>query len=386
MHVERRPTSRPHAYRRRPSWVYWLRRGILAGLAVLVLATGWSVADALRAPGDDVPTKLAEWARDHGLGPAVTMAEAIQYKLSPPPTGGAPDTSQLASGAAESANAAKTPGGATLIGLQPRLSSPVSPELPGEGVFVPAVTTKAGPVVQVTYVRPDSVHTSFLTGVAWMSHTLKFVMHPGYQDPGTAGMSQPDQITNGQLAGLVASFNGGFKLKDAQGGYYDHGHTAGTLTNGAASLVIYKDGHATVGTWGSDVTMTPDVAFVRQNLQPLISGGVVAPNLDANVQSTWGATVGGGYAVWRSGIGVTKTGDLVYAGGDALSVSSLADILHRAGAVTAMQLDINKAWVSYMWFTHSGSHVTPHKLAAFQRPADRYLNPTSRDFFAVYAP
>lgn len=385
MHVERRPTSRPHAYRRRPSWVYWLRRGILAGLAVLVLATGWSVADALRAPGDDVPTKLAEWARDHGLGPAVTMAEAIQYKFSPPPTGGTPDTSQLASGAAESANAAKTPGGATLIGLQPRLSSPVSPELPGEGVFVPAVTTKAGPVIQVTYVRPDSVHTSFLTGVAWMSHTLKFVMHPGYQDPGTAGMSQPDQITNGQLAGLVASFNGGFKLKDAQGGYYDHGHTAGTLTSGAASLVVYKDGHATVGTWGSDVTMTPDVAFVRQNLQPLISGGVVAPNLDANVQSTWGATVGGGYAVWRSGIGVTKTGDLVYAGGDALSVSSLADILHRAGAVTAMQLDINKAWVSYMWFTHSGSHVTPHKLAAFQRPADRYLNPTSRDFFAVYA-
>lgn len=386
VHVERRPTSRPHAYRRRPSRVYWLRRGVLAVVAVLLVTTTWSLVGALRAPGDDVPTKLAEWARDHGLGPAVTLAEAIQYKLSPPPTGGTPDTSQLASGAAEAANAAKSPARATLLALQPRMSSPDSPELPGEGVFVPAVTTKAGPVVQVTFVRPDAVHTSFLTGVAWMSHKLRFVLHPGYQDPGTSGMSQPDQITGSELAGLVASFNGGFKIKDTQGGYYDHGHTVGTLANGAASFVVYKDGHATVGTWGSDVSLTPDVAFVRQNLQPLITGGVVAQNLDANVQSNWGTTVGGGYAVWRSGIGVTKTGDLVYAGGDALSVTALADILHRAGAVTAMQLDINKAWVSYMYYTGSGSHLTPHKLAAFQRPADRYLNPTSRDFVAVYAP
>ena len=391
MHVERRPSSRPRAYRRRRSpWVYWLRRGLVAGLCILLVATTWSIVGALRAPGDDdASVKLAEWARDHWLGPVVTAAEAVQYRLNPPQTGGAPDTSQLASGAAENANAGKRVGtgpGASLVPLQARLSTPVTPALPGEGVFVPAASTKAGPLVQFTYVRPDTVHTSYLTGVAWMSHSLHFVLHPGFQDPGTAGMSEPAQITTSQLPGLLASFNGGFKLKDAQGGYYDHGHTVGTLVAGAASFVVYKDGHATVGTWGSDVRMAPDVAFVRQNLQPLITGGVVAPNLDANVQSNWGATVGGGYAVWRSGIGVTATGDLVYAGGDALSVGSLADILHRAGAVTAMQLDINKAWVSYMAYSHSGGNATPHKLGDFQRPADRYLSPTSRDFVAVYAP
>jgi hypothetical protein len=342
---------------------------------------------ALRAPGDDdASVKLAEWARAHGLGPVVTAAEAVQYKLSPPQTGGTPDTSQLSSAAAEPTNAVKQPAaGLATIARQTRLTTPVMPALAGEGVFVPAVTTKAGPVVQFAYLRPDSVHTSYLTGVAWMSHTLSFVLHPGFQDPGIAGMSQPAQIKDSALPGLVASFNGGFKLKDAQGGYYDHGKTVGSLTAGAASFVIYKDGHATVGVWGSDVSLTPDVVFVRQNLQPLISGGVIAPNLDANVQSNWGATVGGGYAVWRSGIGVTATGDLVYAGGDALSVGSLADILHRAGAVTAMQLDINKAWVSFMSYTSSGGKVTPHKLGSFQRPADRYLNPTSRDFVAVYA-
>jgi len=388
VHVERRPSSRPRAYRRRrPAWVYWLRRGVLAGFVVLLVVTTWSIVGALRAPGDDgASVKLAEWGRDHGLGPVVTLAETVQYKLSPPATGGSPDTSVLASGAAIANGAVAHGPGTTVETLHARLTTPVSPSLAGEGVFVPAVTTKAGPLVQVTYVRPDSVHTSYLTGVAWMSHTLRFVLHPGFQDPGTAGMTQPSQIQPTQYPGLVASFNGGFKLKDAQGGYYDNGKTVGPLTNGAASFVVYNDGHATVGTWGADVSMTSQVAFVRQNLQPLISGGTVAPNLDANVQGNWGTTVGGGYAVWRSGIGVTATGDLVFAGGDALSVSSLAEVLQRAGAVNAMQLDINKAWVSYMWYSHTGSHVTPHKLGDFQRPADRYFNPTSRDFVAVYAP
>jgi hypothetical protein len=72
--------------------------------------------------------------------------------------------------------------------------------------------------------------------------------------------------------------------------------------------------------------------------------------------------------------------------GDAMSVSDLADVLHRAGAVTAMQLDINQAWVSYMAYSHAGPTAVPHKLGKFQRPADRYLHDTSRDFVGVYLP
>lgn len=385
-----RPTSRPKAYRRRSRARFWVRRGVLAAVLVLVVATAWSLTAALRAPGDDAPTKLAEWARDHGLGPVVTLAETISYRLNPPATGGSPDGSELAAGAREAARPITTPSrkasSTPLIPLQQRLVPAASPALPGEGVWVPAVRTSDGPLVQVTYVRPDTVHTSYLTGVAWMSHRLRFVLHPGYEDPGTSGMSQPDAITRSQYAGLAVTFNGGFKMKDAGGGYYDNGTTIGTLTPGAASFVIYRDGHATVGTWGRDVSMTPDVVFVRQNLKPLIQGGAVAPNLDANVQGDWGVTVGGGYAVWRSGIGITASGDLVYAGGDALSVTALADVLHRAGAVQAMQLDINKSWVSFMYYGHRTHVPTPHKLVPFQRPADRYLSATSRDFIAGYLP
>lgn len=387
MDVQTKPSSRPRSpeYRRPKHRRYLIRRIVLAALAVFLVVTASSIIGALRAPGNDgTAVKLAEWARDHGLGPVVTLLETIQYNLNPPKTGGAPNASVLQAGVTES-HRKPTPG-TTVTPIQAAMIPPVSPALPGEGVFVP-VNPNADPLIQVTYVRPDSVHTSYLTGVAWMSHRVRFVLHPGFEDPGLApGWTQPDKVAPSQYPGLLATFNAGFKLKDAGGGYYDHGVTAGTLTTGAASFVIYRDGHATVGTWGSDVQMTPQVAFVRQNLQLLITNGTVAPNLDSNVQSTWGATIGGAFSVWRSGIGVTKQGDLVYAMGDAMSVADLANVLHQAGAVNAMQLDINTAWVSYMWYSQNGSSVTPHKLGQFQRPADRYLNDTSRDFFAVYNP
>ena len=387
MDVQTKPSSRPKSpeYRRPRRRRYVIRRIVLATLLIFLVVTGWSILGALRVPGNDgAAVKLAEWGRDHGLGPVITALETIQYDLNPPKTGGAPNASVLAAGVNELHQ--KQASGATTTAIQAPMVPPVSPALPGEGVFVP-VSATADPLIQVTYVRPDSVHTSYLTGVAWMSHRLRFVLHPGFEDPGlAAGWTQPDKVATSQYPGLLATFNAGFKMKDAGGGYYDHGVTAGTLTAGAASLVIYLDGHATVGTWGADVHMTPQVAFVRQNLQPLIANGTLAPNLDANVQSTWGATIGGAFSVWRSGIGVTKQGDLVYAMGDAMSVADLANVLHKAGAVNAMQLDINTAWVSYMWYSHSGAGITPHKLGQFQRPPDRYLADTSRDFFAVYGP
>jgi hypothetical protein len=375
----------------------WLGVGSVAIVCLGLL--GSSVGQALIAPGeDDATARLAEWGRDHGLGAGVTALEALQYRLSPPATGGTPDTTELA----QLVDSSPVPvllgtvmrsgtSAATATGLRaPRhspLRTPVLPSLPHEGVFVPTGPSAAQTFVQYTYVRPDRVHTSYLAGVAWMSHLDRFVLHPGYQEPGgTSGWSQPDQLSGSHMRGLLATFNSGFKVKDANGGYFDHGKQVGQLVAGAASLVIYKDGHATVGTWGKDVRMGTDVDFVRQNLKPLIEHGSLAKDLNANVQSTWGATIGGDAAVWRSGLGVTSAGDLVYAMGDALSVHDLADILHRAGAVNAMQLDINKAWVSFMYYRGSGTSLQPRKLGSFQRPANRYLQPVSRDFVAVYQP
>lgn len=377
-----------------------LRR--LARWAAVVLAAvgvyvGVTLGQALSAPGTDgVAARVAEWARAQGLGFVVTALERLQYDLHPPKVGGAPDAGLLRqpSSTGTRTSASRTVGASSGRTAVPRvpvhaaLTPVVSPALPGEGLFRPVVTALGMPAVQVAYLRPDTSHTSYLAGVAWMSsRLLRFVQHPGYADPGHLGLwSQPDSVTR-ERAGLVATFNSGFKQADSRGGYYDNRHTVGALRTGAASFVVYRDGHVAIGTWGRDVSMAPNVVSVRQNLRLIVEGGRPAPNLETRVQSTWGATLGGAYFVWRSGVGVTASGDLVYVTGNALSAHTLADLLQRAGAVRAMELDINPAWISYMWYapTNTPAQVAPTKILPFARPADRYLTPTSRDFVAVYS-
>ena len=138
-------------------------------------------------------------------------------------------------------------------------------------------------------------------------------------------------VPPGTRQGLLATFNGGFKLDSAGGGFYLNGASKGSLVNGAASVVYYRDGTIKIGTWGSEVRMTPNVVGVRQNLKLIVDHGKVPATVDQNVQAKWGATLGGGYYVWRSGIGVTKDGRIIFVYGNGLIVRTLADLLRRAG-------------------------------------------------------
>jgi hypothetical protein len=88
--------------------------------------------------------------------------------------------------------------------------------------------------------------------------------------------------------------------------------------------------------------MRRTVVAVRQNLNLLVVGG--RPAAVAGVVGDWGATVGGVTNTWRSGLGVTRNGALVYVTGPDLAPLSLAQLLIRAGAVRAMELDINPDW------------------------------------------
>jgi hypothetical protein len=94
--------------------------------------------------------------------------------------------------------------------------------------------------------------------------------------------------------------------------------------------------------------------------------------------------------VWRSGIGVDRNGGLVYVAGPGLSAVTLAVLLQHAGAVRAMELDINSNWTS----AYTYQQVDPANPAAVQgvkllpdmvRSNDRYLVPGERDFFAMFA-
>jgi hypothetical protein len=184
-------------------------------------------------------------------------------------------------------------------------------------------------------------------------------------------------------AGLLASFNSAFKLSDSGGGFALNGRTYATMHDGQATLVGYTDGHSDVIAWHYGSRAPSYVTFARQNLPLIVNNGHPNPNLNNGIE--WGATLGNAILVWRSGIGVDSHGNLIYAAGDNETVSSLAATLVHAGAVRAMELDINSYWVSFITYGRPGAHAATNLLPDMTRSAFRYLEPDDRDFFAVYA-
>jgi hypothetical protein len=227
-----------------------------------------------------------------------------------------------------------------------------------------------------------------LAGIALMdTGRLRAVLHNGLQVPGGGPWVAGARIAPAGYPALIAAFNGGFRLDGSRGGYYTEGRTVRGLVGGRASLVITRDGTISVGQWARDVTMSPDVVSVRQNLDLIVDGGTPVAGLVGNDHSRWGSTVGGQVYVWRSGVGTDRNGNLVYTAGPALSITSLANILSDAGCVRAMELDINSEWVSY--YTYSGTtsaDIQGHKLLGdIRRPNDRYLRDGTRDFIAMFS-
>jgi hypothetical protein len=278
-------------------------------------------------------------------------------------------------------------------GFQPiipaRLGSPAGTPLPGEGMWRVLETVHGQPAMFATFLRPDRVHTSYVAGLVSIDQRLvTFQLHPGSEDPGPGHWSALPWIPPGSRTGLVGTFNGGFKLDTAGGGFYLNGVTRGVLTKGVASVVYYRNGTIKVGVWGRDLRMTPDVVGVRQNLKLIVDHGRVPSSVNQNVLSSWGATLGGGYYVWRSGIGITAGGRVIYAYGPALDVRTLAGLLQRAGAVEALQLDINPFWMSFMYYRADGHPTDPtpvNLLPTQQQSMYRYYSVYSRDFTSIYA-
>jgi hypothetical protein len=222
--------------------------------------------------------------------------------------------------------------------LQPFASAPA----PGEGTWHAAGRPVDGvSAVYETSLRPPG--SSQPAGIAWLdSHLLAARLYSGSASPGGGPWRYTAPVQPAQAATLVAAFNGGFKMSVAGGGYYTQHRMVVPLQAGAASLVIYANGLVSVGAWGTDVSMTPKVVGVRQNLVLLVDGG--QPTTSAADWPAWGVTVGNVEYTWRSGLGITAAGALVYATGPDLNPLQLAQLLVRAGATRAMELDINPDW------------------------------------------
>ena len=243
-----------------------------------------------------------------GKGPrgrsAVNWIENEWYSHHPPKVGGT-----LPAGAIRPVHSTPVPVASGPAHLPP--PSPIqpfaSPAVVGEGQWSPAGRLVGGvPAIYESTLRPDAIHTSYVVGVAWMdTKLLKATLYSGSQIPGGGPYLHTAPIQPTAATNLVAAFNAGFLMSAANGGYYTDGKTVLPLRSGAASFVVYSNGSSTVGEWGRDVSMAPNVVSVRQNLDLVVDNGQPVPGLNANDTTQWGATLGNAVYVWRSGLGVT---------------------------------------------------------------------------------
>jgi hypothetical protein len=371
---------------------------VLVAIVVILTPVWVSLGSALTNPGlgASAGARGAEWFRSHGGSSIVNWAENLWYSHHPPPVGGKPAASAI-----PGVQAPGQPNGSAATLAIPhlkrpaRMTSPAGHRLPGEGVWHPVGRRVGGiPAVYQTWVRPDAVHTSLVIGVAWMDpKLLRATLYSGSTVPGGAHFAHTAPVTRTAARSLVAAFNAGFLMTNAEGGYYTDHKTLIPLRKGAASAVIYRNGAMNIVDWGhGNARLTPNVVAVRQNLDLLVNHGKPVPGLNPDDTTQWGFTLGNAVYVWRSGVGITRNGALVYVGGPGLNITTLADILARAGAVRAMELDINTDWVNFASYNPASptAAATPANgrdllPGMFGAPNRYFQSWWSRDFFTVSA-
>ena len=381
-----RPSGKIPAWRR-------LRRIAMLALAICLVPVALSWFNHVTGPRNiGIGVATVEWVRQHGGNPLVSQIENAYYSLNAPSKGGPALKSLPQVGvdepSSEAGQQAPSEAGRQTAAAghyrPPPIKPLIHPALAGEGVWH-AAGAGAGPnpPVLLTTFRSDPEYPQFVAGVAWIDHTQTHLTYvPGLAEPPEIEHRGPAEVPPKLRDRVVATFNGGFPLETSNAGLIYRGQVIAPMVNGIATVVAYRDGRVDIVKWESGENPNPHVWFAKQNLPPIVYEGKLNPNLSDGPE--WGATVNNATRVWRSGLGVDARGNLIYVAANWQTVGSLAEVLKRAGAVRAIELDINEDWTSFITYRHPGAAEPSNLLPEMYRPPERYLTPDERDFFAVY--
>jgi hypothetical protein len=359
-------------------------RVALLAIVVLLSPAVYSYATTMMQPSSlPLWPRSVEWLRAHHGNWLVDEVEHYYYSWQAPDPGG-PQLKTLPPVGVDT-----PPAGTKRVKRRASYAPPPMPPvfrnpLAGEGVWRGTGPTVRGrPPVLVTTFRTEVAYPRIVAYVAWFDHTrTSLAWYPGRYEPPNAPVRGPMSIPSGERWRLYATFNGGFIYADGNNGSSIGGRMYEPLKDGLATMIAYRDGRVDVRTWHGGSVAGPQIAFARQSLPLIVDHGRLNPAL--NDSSQWGFTLGNAVRVWRTGAGIDRHGNLIYAAADFQTVTTLAQILQRAGAVRAMQLDINPEWPTLITYTHHGSLDPVRVVPNYQQPPTRYLVPDDRDFFAVY--
>ncbi len=280
--------------------------------------------------------------------------------------------------------------GQTRLDLTPLSVNRTFKSLKGEGVWKNKGLKQfpGEAVMAYTFVRPDPDRPyAIVTLLQIDTKTMNLGIVAGKKQPGGPVGNPgpgvvPAEIINSNK--LVAAFDGGFQYRDGMYGMIVGDKTYLPLQSDIGTLVGYKDGRLKIVSYtGQD--LGKDIAFIRQNCPILIEDGRISI-LDEKNKHLWGRTPSASIFTWRSGLGLTKEGNLVYAVGNNLSPLSLSYALKAAGADNAIQLDINPFWVRFNFFTPQGNglYLSSTLTKDLFNGGAKYLSGYDKDFFYLY--
>ncbi len=258
-----------------------------------------------------------------------------------------------------------------------------------QGLFgwTPAVLVRGQAAVWISRVAAYHEAGFTITMLRFDQALVTLALHAGGSQPGGTGWRYGDAIGAAESRVVVAAFNGGFQESYGAGGFEAGGRVGWPLRRAAASVVIYRDGSADIGQWQQTVPATGrPVEAVRQNLGLLINAGRIASTVDTCIKVCWGDPLHEQPIVARSALGITPSGDLVWAAGHNLSVRALAEALAGKGVVRAIELDINPRWVAGYIYTHPRRNLAPVPIPLVPGQTGipgQFLAPYFRDFFTV---
>lgn len=270
----------------------------------------------------------------------------------------------------------------------PTLTPTPSPTATPTATATPTGKRLAEGILWRDTLKPDSQRPyAFAEVIELDPALLQIKMICGTAEPqSTTGLVGSGVIPREDWPHLVAAFNGGFAAMHGYYGMMVDRKVYLPARNGIATLAVYEDGSIRMGTWGQDITLTPDMVSYRQNCLPLIENGTITA--ETGKLALWGLSVSNQVYLYRSGLGITKEGRLIYVVGKPLSAYTLARALQMAGAVYAMQLDVDEYHVVFITYdVQPGKEggqpvVTGRKLRNDMHGYDGYfLRPFQLDFF-----
>jgi hypothetical protein len=361
---------------------------VLAVVLGLLSPVFYSYASTMAQPSSlPLGVRSIEWLRQHHGNWIVDEAESVYYRWHAPKKGGPQLEALPAVGLLPSKpiHVRATPHRRARARAWPPVIKPVfAYPLPGEGVWHRTGPLVAGgPAVLVTTFRTELDYPRIVAYVAWFDRTrTALAWYPGRYEPPNAPARGPAMVPHDQRWRLLATFNGGFTHIDGNNGSAVNGVTDESLQDGLATLIEYRDGHVDVRTWQGGPSPGRGVVFARQSLPLIVDHGRLSPKL--NYSTEWGYTLGNAVRVWRTGVGIDRRGNVIYAAANDQTVFTLARILQRAGAVRAMQFDINAEWPTLVTYRHRDGLLPTEVVPNPMQPSTRYLVPDDRDFVAVY--